>query len=84
MQRKMSFRCLAVLAVSFAAWAEPAHGGAGNGKGLFLAGIFSESAGFLSRMSHAITEPIGLFLMGAGLIALSIVVRRRAFGKRGR
>lgn len=85
MRRKISFgTCLTALAASSAAWAAPAQGGAGNGKSLFLAGVLSESEGFLSRIAHTITEPVGLLLMGVGLIALSIVVRKRAFGRRSR
>lgn len=72
---------LALIAVSSAAEAAPAHSGLSN-CALSLAAAAPDGMGILARLFSSITEPISLVLMGFCLIGLSVVVRKSS-GKRG-
>lgn len=67
---------LAVVVMSSGVRALHAHGASNTSP--------PDSAGFSARIFSAMTEPIGLVLMGVCLIALSFVVRRRVSSKRSR
>lgn len=68
MQRRLlMFIFLVVVVMSSGVWALHAHGASNTPP---------DSAGFSARISSAMTEPIGLVLLGVCLIALSLVVRR--------
>ncbi|HEY6349381.1 MAG TPA: hypothetical protein VI636_08245 [Candidatus Angelobacter sp.] len=69
------FKTLSV--VVSAAWAAPFSIGAAMMSGLLQTGVHA-----LTRISSAITEPVGLVLLGVALIGLSWLVRRSMHSRR--
>lgn len=66
-----------------AAWAASWHGGLGIGAAT-ASGPLQAGMHAFARISSAITEPVGLVLLGISLIALSWLVRRRMHNGRRR
>jgi len=67
---------MTLIVVVSAAWAAPARSSMGTTIAA-AADYLQSGSGTLARISSAITEPVGLVLLGIGLIALSWLVRRK-------
>ena len=77
MQRRvLVLTLLVVVLVTSAAWALQAYGA--------ISASTAGNAGIFNRISADMTEPVGLVVIGVCLIAISVLLRRRASRKRSR
>jgi len=75
--------CMTLSTVVSTAWAVPLHGSIGIGAAT-MSGWMQTGVHAFARISSAVTEPVGLVLLGISLIGLSWLVRRRMHSGRRR